>query len=545
VNRSNTGLTTLLLVATLLVLPVSCQSPTEPSRTQQEKPAPAPAPPWQANVPGAAPNFEVEQREAFNPIVAFRDRAFVRTALSWVKGLQPNQGGIIWLAALIVFFVATDHTHLASRRNLDLLLLLAPSLFLVDVTILGNTTDAAQSMMFGLLYLGLFLGTVLLLVRSLMRAFEAEERRWVSNVAPYVLVALTILLFVVNVSRAVIFRPNDSGTFTNIGAQRMLTTGQFPYGDPQLRGGAAATYGPVLYLAHIPFQLSLKPVTTHLPESDVLHSIIVGDDVQGSRPPAMATKLTVIFFHLLGVLGLVLLGRRMAMPDVGWALGCLYVSSPYVMGLGGEDRFIGGMTYISHIAPTSITVLAFLALPRPLLSGSLLAVGAGALFYPAFLFPLWVGYYFWKRVSWLRFTIGFVATAALILAAVVLLTHHTPGESVFSVLYESTVGHQEAHGGYGSSTFSFWGTQPWLGALWQRTLVPGWYLLRPSVILFALLIGASFFLARNRSVPQLAFLTAAVIIAVQIWKSHAGGTYVEWYYPFLLIGLLIPSDART
>jgi hypothetical protein len=40
----------------------------------------------------------------------------------------------------------------------------------------------------------------------------------------------------------------------------MLETGQFPYGDPKLRDGAAATYGPVLYLSHIPFQLVLSSV---------------------------------------------------------------------------------------------------------------------------------------------------------------------------------------------------------------------------------------------------------------------------------------------
>ena len=34
--------------------------------------------------------------------------------------------------------------------------------------------------------------------------------------------------------------------------------------------------------------------------------------------------------------------------------------------------------------------------------------------------------------------------------------------------------------------------------------------------------------------------------AVQLWKSHAAGTYVEWYLPFLLIALLaaIPSDRK-
>ena len=201
------------------------------------------------------------------------------------------------------------------------------------------------------------------------------------------------------------------------------------------------------------------------------------------------------------------------------------------------------MTYVSHIVPTAITILAFLAIGRPLLSGALIAIGAGTLFYPAFLFPLWLGYYFWKKESWLKFVVGFLGTATVIIIAVLLLTDHAPGESVFRVLYESTVGHQEAGGAYGSSTFSFWSTQPALAALWQKTLVPGWYLIRPSVIFFAIFMALSFFLARGRNLPQFASLTAAVIIAVQIWKSHAGGTYVEWYYPFFLIGILLPVEA--
>ncbi|MDX1649472.1 MAG: hypothetical protein R3263_06430, partial [Myxococcota bacterium] len=47
----------------------------------------------------------------------------------------------------------------------------------------------------------------------------------------------------------------------------------------------------------------------------------------------------------------------------------------------------------------------------------------------------------------------------------------------------------------------------------------------------------SFLLARGRTPAQLALLTAALALAVQLWKPHAGGTYVTWYYPFLLIGL--------
>ncbi len=30
---------------------------------------------------------------------------------------------------------------------------------------------------------------------------------------------------------------------------------------------------------------------------------------------------------------------------------------------------------------------------------------------------------------------------------------------------------------------------------------------------------------------------ALLAAAFQLWKTHAGGTYVEWYLPFLLLAL--------
>ena len=33
-------------------------------------------------------------------------------------------------------------------------------------------------------------------------------------------------------------------------------------------------------------------------------------------------------------------------------------------------------------------------------------------------------------------------------------------------------------------------------------------------------------------------ITAMLAAGIQLWQSHAAGTYVEWYYPFLLIALI-------
>jgi hypothetical protein len=88
------------------------------------------------------------------------------------------------------------------------------------------------------------------------------------------------------------------------------------------------------------------------------------------------------------------------------------------------------------------------------------------------------------------------------------------------------------------SPFSFWGNFPSLAAFWQEPLIGTTSVFKPTFLLFASYCMAAFFLARQRSRIELALLLASLAAALQLWKTHAAGTYVEWYYPFLLIGLL-------
>jgi hypothetical protein len=63
-----------------------------------------------------------------------------------------------------------------------------------------------------------------------------------------------------------------------------------------------------------------------------------------------------------------------------------------------------------------------------------------------------------------------------------------------------------------------------------------------------------FFLARRTTPQQLALLTGAIGILAQWSKIHGTGVYVNWYYPFFLIGLFAgglgarpdgPADQRS
>ena len=63
--------------------------------------------------------------------------------------------------------------------------------------------------------------------------------------------------------------------------------------------------------------------------------------------------------------------------------------------------------------------------------------------------------------------------------------------------------------------------------------------------MFLITIGfaaAMFFVARRTTPAQLALITATIGIIAQWSKIHGTGVYVNWYYPFLLIGLLCSAD---
>jgi hypothetical protein len=52
---------------------------------------------------------------------------------------------------------------------------------------------------------------------------------------------------------------------------------------------------------------------------------------------------------------------------------------------------------------------------------------------------------------------------------------------------------------------------------------------------------ACFFAARRRGARELALLSAAIVIGANVVKIHSTGTYVSWFYPFLLLGLFLPA----
>jgi hypothetical protein len=186
-------------------------------------------------------------------------------------------------------------------------------------------------------------------------------------------------------------------------------------------------------------------------------------------------------------------------------------------------------------------------LSRPRAAGALLVAASATVFYPVLFFPAWLGFYWDRRADAVKFVAGCAIAALVIGVPVVALSQAIEGHSVIGTVVKESVGHHQGTDTYGLSTFGFWGQREGLRAWLREPLIAGQFTTSP---MFAATIGgaaAMFFLARKRSMSQLALITGAVGILAQWSKIHGTGVYVNWYYPFFLIGLFAsrPTSGRA
>jgi Glycosyltransferase family 87 len=285
----------------------------------------------------------------------------------------------------------------------------------------------------------------------------------------------------------------DVGYASVVGADRI--SHKLPlYVDNDVHGD---TYGPVNYLAYVPFESALP--------------------WHGTWDGLPAAHAATIAFDLLTIVGLVLLGMRLrAGPRgrrLGLALGWAWAAFPFTL--------LGVMLNTNDGLVAMLLVGALLGLASPAARGAMLGLAAGAKFVPAALAPLFargLG----GRVSW-RHAGVFTAVFALVVALPVLLYLPDGGVREF---YDTTIGFQLGR----TSVFSPWGLHPdtaWLGTL--QTL------LEVGAVALALLVAV--FPRGPRTPAQVAALGAAVLIAVQLPATHWFYFYVVWFTPFLLVAL--------
>jgi hypothetical protein len=286
----------------------------------------------------------------------------------------------------------------------------------------------------------------------------------------------------------------DVGYSGVIGADR-LTHGEGLYGHFPANDAAGDTYGPVNYYAYVPFELVF-------PWSGKW------DDLPAAHAAALA-------FDLATLLGLLLVGRRLLRgrpgQDLGVMLAYSWASYPYtafVLSSNSNDSLVA-----------MLLVYSFLALQSSWLRGSMLALAGAAKFAPLMLAPLFAGY----ARRW-RTGIRYVAAFGLMTVIVMLPVVLGGGLRDF---WDRTIGFQLGR----PSPFSIWGQHGGLALL--QDVVKG--------LAVALAIVAAL-LPRRKSPLQMAALSAAVLIALQLSLTHWFYLYVVWFFPFVMIALLLQAS---
>lgn len=411
--------------------------------------------------------------------------------VDWVlaRGYQPSVGGktfnaaYVYLPLCLLFLVPFfDPKRPFRLLHLDLLMLLGFGLS----QLFFNRGDLDLSV--PLVYPFLAYLLVRLLVAGLRpRSSEGP----LVPVIPLRILGLGLLLLVVfrivlNVTDSSVI---DVGFASVIGADRILA-GEELYIFNDLHGD---TYGPINYIAYIPFELAF-PFTG------------AWDDVPAAHAAA-------IFFDLMTMLGLFLLGRRMRPGQAGLGLGvalafawAAYPFSTYVLQSNTNDGLIAMLLVFTLLTARSAPA-----------RGALLGLAAAAKFAPLVLAPALAAGFGDRRP---RTLLAFAGTLIGVMAFAAFA--YLP-EGGLRELYDTTVGFQLGR----ESPFSLWGLHPELEPL--RLGVMG---------MTVVLAAAVFFVPAERDLGRLAALMGAVVLATQLIATHWFYFYIVWFAPLALVALL-------
>jgi len=459
--------------------------------------------------------------------------------------LVPDQAGVFWLAFIVVLVAGIDWARPMHPRNFDLLASQAVAWFLWDVLNLFEQTQAPEF----LIYIRTMFSIVVLIslwlaARSVWVRLHPYREAWRPAAGERTLVAIAAALTVLSLATIFLRAPDDSSYFSNLGGQRLRERGLLPYGDPLLTGTPGAAYAPGMYLLHAAMQSLLLTHVNHPPGDLSKENLRAATGYM--EPPTIVTQLLLAIFQLVAVAALASIGLRWQGVSLAAALVALYCASAAVLGTGGVRESLTGVTFVSHVIPPAITLVAFGLIDRPAACGAALALAAWTGFYPAFFGPIWLGWQWHRGVKSAAIFSGTIAAISVaMIVYVAMLSRPAPGLTLTATIVRDTFGHHTDLAGYGSSPFGLWGQATGITGFFGTPLIAQSNFTAPFFLLFVAFLAWAGWLARTATLPGLALLTAAAGIGATVWKIHATATYMTWFYPFLLLGFLGTPAARS
>ncbi len=417
----------------------------------------------------------------------------------------------IFLPLCLIFLLGlVDWRRLWRVANLDLLVLLGfgVSHYFFNRANIGVSVPLVYPVLLYLLGRSLWIG---------LRG-EGGGLRPVWPVAWMIVAALFLMGFRVGLNVA------DSGA-VDVGYAGVVGADRIAHGEPIYDNfpddiSSGDTYGPVNYLAYVPFEA----IWTWTGE---------WDDLPAAHGAAVLFDVAAFTFLIL--LGIRIRpgpeGQRLAATlAFGWAA---YPYTAYALESNSNDSLVA-----------ALLLATFLLLGRPLARGATFAAATWTKFVAAPLGPMLLTYRPGPEPSTQetgpssaggvrarpraqatprRPALLFILGALLVTAAVLIWPAIDPGLKTF---YDRTIATQASR----ESPFSIWG---------QTSLEP----LRIALLVATAALSLLFaFVPRRKSVAQLAALSAALLILLQLTLHHWFYLYIVWFYPLFLIGIAVGTS---
>ncbi len=408
----------------------------------------------------------------------------------------------VYLSSLLTIALYFKFSRVWSIRNVDIvgLLLFAPGLVMVEYG--RNNLDSEAVSYTGFLWLftigGIFL--IRLLLDSVMVRRPLLEPNL--SVGGMTFLGVSLLLFLMtNVANST---PAElSPEPIEVAAKDIIES------DPGEPLTGIKKYGPRYPL------LNLLPAITTQQYFENKTGVRQVFEREMSDPKRLAAAKTIaILSHLAVVAGLLFIGyRHFDNGKIGMAASVLYLLLPYTAAMTGR---------VDHVLPAALLVWTIAMYRKPMISGLFMGLSIGVIYYPIFLLPLWISFY-WRR-GLLRFCSGVLVTVGILTG--VLAFYYPNLEALWPGLQQMfglAVPKMENIDG-------FWA---------MPGIDPPW---RVPVMALIIVLGGSFALwPAQKNLGTLMSCTAAMMLGMQFWHPHEGGLYMAWYLPILLLTMFRPN----
>jgi hypothetical protein len=224
-------------------------------------------------------------------------------------------------------------------------------------------------------------------------------------------------------------------------------------------------------------------------------------------------KTMAVLSNLAIVLGIVLTGyRHFGSTRMGLGAATLYLMLPYNSLMAG---------HVGHVLPAALLVWAVLCYRRPLWAGMFIGMAIGVVYYPLFLLPLWISFY-WQR-GLMRFLSGVGAMLLLSLGSLIFISADVAD-------YWSKV----------RELFGIWlPTMKGLEGVWGLGWDPVYRY--PVLAAFFAVSGALALWPAQKNLGTLLSCSAAIMLATQFWHGHGGGLFMAWFLPLTLLTIFRPN----